>query len=276
MVNKLFSDINMNWTKVIVFAITSAIYTALVTLIPLINKTSLADIGVYLDLWFLFALIIIMNCENAKQACIKCFVFFLISQPLIYLLQVPFVLDGFKIFRYYPRWFVYTLLTVPMSLIAYQIKKQNLLSAIIISFVSIYMGYQAVIYLKMTIANFPFHILSAIACILLSLLFSFSLIKNKKYRLIPITLMIIAFLVSSFINNLWVKDGYYEVELGNGNWTSFNENEDIVSISIENNVATFKTESNGLAYVYFIDENGIKQEYYINVNGNEIFVSKVE
>ncbi len=41
------------------------------------------------------------------------FFFFLISQPLIYLLQVPFSSMGFELFIYYKYWFIWTLLTIP-------------------------------------------------------------------------------------------------------------------------------------------------------------------
>ena len=267
----------MSWLKVIVFAILCAIYTSLVCIIPTLANTSFRDIGVYLEWWFLFALIIIMNCETVKDAALKCFVFFLISQPLIYLFQVPFNIDGFGIFRYYRYWFVVTLLTIPGSIIAFQIKKQNVVSALVLSVASIYLGYQAIIYLKMALANFPNHLLSFVACILLGLFFALTLIQNKKLKLIPIAVLIVSLLVTSFITNVWKKDGYYEVELPDGNWTYTIDDPNIVSLVIdENNIVRFKTEGNGLAYVCFTNENNDIEEYYINVNGNDIFVSMVE
>lgn len=277
MMNKLFNTNKMSWTRVIVFALVCALYTALVCVIPFLVNTSFNDIAVYLEWWFLFALIIIMNCETTKEAALKCFVFFLISQPLIYLFQVPFNDEGFKIFRYYRYWFVITLLTIPGSIIAFQIKKQNLISALVLSVASIYMGYQAIVYLKMALSNFPYHILSCLACIFLGLYISFALIKNNKLRLIPIVALIVSLLVASFINNIWKKDGYCEVKLPDGNWTYTIDDPYIVSLDInEDNVVRFKTEGNGLAYVCFTNENNDIEEYYINVNGNSIFASVVK
>ena len=59
--------------------------------------TSLQDPGIYLEAWFVLALFVILNCGSALEAGKKCFVFFLISQPLIYLVQVPFAFLGWGI-----------------------------------------------------------------------------------------------------------------------------------------------------------------------------------
>ena len=42
-----------------------------------------------------------MNSKSPVDSAIKCFLFFLISQPLIYLIQVPFSSQGWHIFVYY-------------------------------------------------------------------------------------------------------------------------------------------------------------------------------
>ena len=52
----------------------------------------------------MFAMIIISNCKTPKEAAAKTFVFFLISQPLIYLLQVPFSWQGWGLFHYYKKY----------------------------------------------------------------------------------------------------------------------------------------------------------------------------
>lgn len=64
--------------------------------------------------------------EKIRQPLIcaaKVFVFFLISQPLIYLFQVPFSQDGRGLFRYYPFWFKWTIATIPMAFIGWYIKR---------------------------------------------------------------------------------------------------------------------------------------------------------
>lgn len=62
-------------------------------------------------------LIIMANCQKPLESACKTFVFFLISQPLIYLLQVPFSSMGWGLFGYYWNWFIWTLLTFPMAFV---------------------------------------------------------------------------------------------------------------------------------------------------------------
>ena len=78
----------MSWKNVILMAIVTAIITAVLKLLPFLNGTSFQDIAINLECWILFAVFIIVNCKNYKDAAIKCFVFFLISQPLIYFTEV--------------------------------------------------------------------------------------------------------------------------------------------------------------------------------------------
>ncbi|MBQ0110502.1 MAG: hypothetical protein KBS41_01045, partial [Oscillospiraceae bacterium] len=85
-INKLFGNINMSWLRVIIFALISAVYTALINQVPLLKNTSFTDIAVGFECWVLFAIIIIVNCRKWWEASLKTFVFFLISQPLIYLI----------------------------------------------------------------------------------------------------------------------------------------------------------------------------------------------
>ena len=59
-----------------------------------INIIGVKLIGLYaVPLSTILAIFIIVNCKNSKDAIIKCFVFFLISQPLIYLVEI--VIDTF-------------------------------------------------------------------------------------------------------------------------------------------------------------------------------------
>ena len=89
-IKKIFGEINITWLKLIISAIMIGIYTALMALIPTLKYTSFHDITVTFEVWILFGIIIIMNSKSAVDSALKCFVFFLISQPLVYLIQVPF------------------------------------------------------------------------------------------------------------------------------------------------------------------------------------------
>ena len=84
---KLFGGIDLNWKKLIIFAIIAGVYTAIMAMLPIAKDTSFADITISFEVWILFGIFIIMNSKSAKDSALKCFVFFLISQPLVYLIQ---------------------------------------------------------------------------------------------------------------------------------------------------------------------------------------------
>ena len=163
MIKKLFGEIKMTWVKVIIFAVAAGIYTGIMALLfP--STSSFHDIAVTFEAWVLFAIIIIVNCEKPLEAAIKTFVFFLISQPLIYLVQVPFSEMGFGLFMYYRYWFMITLLTFPGAFIGWFIKKNNILAGIILSVMLVLLVFTGTGYLNTVIYNFPGHLLSAIYC----------------------------------------------------------------------------------------------------------------
>ena len=88
--NKLFGGLKMTWLKVIAFAIIAGLYTGAVMLMPFLKETSFQDIGIMFEWWVVFAVIVVVNCDKCWDAMLKCFAFFLISQPLIYLTEIVF------------------------------------------------------------------------------------------------------------------------------------------------------------------------------------------
>ncbi len=84
---KLFGGINLTWSKLIIFAVIAGVYTAVMALIPALEYTSFNTITVTFEVWVLFGILIIMNSRSNLDSALKCFVFFLISQPLVYLIQ---------------------------------------------------------------------------------------------------------------------------------------------------------------------------------------------
>ena len=200
MLNKLFFKAEMTWKRVILFAIGVAVFTAAMLVIPFTIHTSLSNPGTYLESWILFALIIIMNCNKPLEAGLKTFVFFLISQPLIYLLQVPFSSLGWQIFMFYPQWGLLTLLTFPGAMIAWLIKKDNVLSAIILSFATMYLTFQGIYFMCEMLNFFPHNLLSFIYCFVLIFVFILTLLKKKTNR-------IIAFAITGLglLSSIWVQ-----------------------------------------------------------------------
>ena len=162
---KLYGGIEMSWVKVIALAVISAVITAVFLTVPIFKDTSFERMGVNLEAWFVFAVIIMANCKKPLDSALKTFVFFLISQPLIYLFQVPFSDMGWQIFSFYKTWFIMTLLTFPMAFVGWYIKKRNWLSTLIISPVVGYLTYVGVTALLDTINEPPRLIVTVIFCI---------------------------------------------------------------------------------------------------------------
>ena len=120
---KVFGGINLTWPKLIISAVAAGVFTAIMAIIPALRNTSFHTITVTFEVWILFGIIIIMNSKSNLDSALKCFVFFLISQPLVYLIQVPFSWQGWRLFGYYKYWFIWTLLCLPMGFIGYYMKK---------------------------------------------------------------------------------------------------------------------------------------------------------
>ena len=180
---QLFGGLNMTWPKLIIFAILAAVYTAAMAIwVP--DGNSFHNIAVTGEAWAVLALIVALNCKTPLDAATKTFVFFLISQPLIYLLQVPFSYMGWGLFGYYPYWFGITLLTFPAAYLAWYIKKDNIYSALILSVVIIFLFLHGVGAINTTINNFPSQLICAIFCFASAIILYLTLLKTKKTRLI--------------------------------------------------------------------------------------------
>ena len=110
----MFGGFNLTWKRLIIFAVIAGVYTAIMALLPITYDTSFRDIAIMFEWWILMGIIIISNSKSPLDSALKCFVFFLISQPLVYLVQVPFSSMGWGLFGYYRYWFIVTLLTFPI------------------------------------------------------------------------------------------------------------------------------------------------------------------
>ena len=188
---KIFGGINLTWKKLILFAIITGLYTAIMALIPITKETSFRDIAIYFEWWILFGIIIICNSKTPLDSALKCFVFFLISQPLIYLIQVPFSHMGWKLFYYYKYWFIWTIACFPMGYVGYYIKKNNILSVLILLPMLLLLAYLGLGYLSAVVENFPHHLLSFIFCFTLIIVLIFNIFKNIKLRILAFLLLII-------------------------------------------------------------------------------------
>ena len=144
-----------------------------------------------------------MNSKSAKDSALKCFIFFLISQPLVYLVQVPFSSLGFGLFTYYKFWFVWTILTIPMGYIGYYIKKDKWWGLLILTPILILLGYHYYGFLSETTSFFPNHLLSMLFCTLTMIMYPLVMFRNKKIRItgVIISAIILLFGTVMVLNN---------------------------------------------------------------------------
>ena len=136
-----------------------------------------------------------MNSKSNKDSALKCFVFFLISQPLIYLVEVPFNSMGWWLFTYYKYWFIWTILTIPMGYIGYYIKKDKWFSLLILFPILLLLGFG----LQQTIANFkysfPKHLINTLFVTLSFIIYPLVLFNNKKIKYVGLVISIIIMLL---------------------------------------------------------------------------------
>ena len=82
---KIFGGVNITWKRLIIAAVVIGLSVGLLNSVPAFFDTTVNDVATYFDFWIFCGIFIIMNSKSNKEAALKCFVFFLISQPLIYL-----------------------------------------------------------------------------------------------------------------------------------------------------------------------------------------------
>lgn len=218
--DKIFGGLNMSWSVVIVYSVLIGLYTAVVAaLVP--DGNSFHDIAVTFEAWILLALIVVLNCKKPLEAALKTFVFFLISQPLVYLFQILFFKAPWSLIGYYDFWFKLTLLTFPAAFLAWFTKKKawwaGLIMAcsnalLVLMFVSYYNGLQS---------NFPNHLLSAIYCVLMIIVSIVFILKDNIAKIICFVITVALFIAGFIIGN---KGEAYTVTLD----SSFLDKEGIV------------------------------------------------
>ena len=207
---KLFGEINMNWVRVIVMAIVIGVYTGIVAMIPELKDTSFTDLTVTFEVWILFGVLIIMNSKSAKDSALKCFVFFLISQPLIYLVQ-DFVNHTQLFQTYYRFWVLWTVACLPMGFFGYYMKKDKWWGLLILTPILIFLGEHYGSFLGMTIFSFPRHLLTTIFCFGTLIIYPLFIFKEKKNRIAGA--IISALIIIGFTIYALVKPVIYNTDL---------------------------------------------------------------
>lgn len=180
------TKLKMKWIYVIIFAVAIGVYTGAIMLVPALKDTSFQDIGIYVEWWVIFAVLIVVNCEKSWEAALKCFVFFLISQPVVYLTEILFGSLTFDLAKtyYFTTWLPLTIATLPGGFIAYFCKKQNTVGAVILGLGNTILLVMAVLYTVNVVNNFPRHILSLLVSLGGVVILTLGIQKEKKNRII--------------------------------------------------------------------------------------------
>lgn len=199
---RIFGGLSMKWPQVIAFAALTGLYTGLIMLVPTLRDTSFQDIGISYEWWVIFAVIVVVNCKSGLEAMLKCFVFFLISQPLVYITEgvCGYLPLSQGLGYYYLRiWLPATFLTLPGGLIAYYCKKQSLIGSIILGLGHTILAVCGLSYLITAVAEFPHHLLSVLVCFGSIVILGLSIQKQKRYRflswIIPGALLLVLILL---------------------------------------------------------------------------------
>lgn len=191
--NYMFGRLRMRWHAVVLFAVAAGVYTGAVMLFDILKDTSFQDIGISYEWWVIFAVIIVVNCDKSWEATLKCFVFFLISQPLVFAVQILFGTLSLDMGWYYYRsiWLPATFLTLPGGFIAYYCKKQNIFGAVILGLGNTIQAVLGVYYVAQAVRSFPHHLLSGIVCFGSIFLMGLQIQREKKNQLISIMVPLI-------------------------------------------------------------------------------------
>lgn len=190
---KLFGSLKMSWLATIIFAVAAGLYTGLVMLVPAFKETSIQDIGISYEWWVVFAVIIVVNCKKDWEAMLKCFVFFLISQPLVYIVQVAVGSLGIEWAKmyYFKIWLPMTMLTLPGGLIAYYCKKQNLIGSVILGIGNTIQVVLGTYYAYQAVTDFPHHLLSSLICFISAIIMTYYIQQKTKHRVISLVLPVL-------------------------------------------------------------------------------------
>ena len=241
MVKKLFGGLKMTWPRLILFAVISGIVTALIALlVP--EGNSVRQIAVTFEAWIVLAIIIVVNCEKPLEAACKTFVYFLISQPLVYLIQVPFNRMGWSLFGYYRYWFLWTLATFPGAFIAWYIKRDDWIGAVIHSVALVALIWFGAGYLKQLIGNFPQYLIATLFCFGMVPILILAVHRRKASRLTAAVIAAAAFAVIMFLTFAGYNSNAYSVSIGldekqfpvTAGWTAELEDPDNGTAELEN------------------------------------------
>ena len=228
---KIFGGINLTWPKLIIMAIILGVYTAIMAMLPIAKDTSFSDLTVSFEVWIFFGIFIIMNSKSPKDSALKCFIFFLISQPLVYLVQD--IIKHSNLFNtYYRFWILWTIACIPMGFIGYYMKKDKWWGLLILIPMLLLTGEMCAGYLSDTMFSFPRHLLTTIFCMAALIIYPLAIFNNKKIKITGVViggLLIISIFAICIIN----PPKYSTILLYNGDEYQFDDSYNVYLVDKE-------------------------------------------
>ncbi len=282
---KLFGEINLSWKRTIIFAIIAGVYTAIMAMIPMTKDTSFADITVSFEVWIFFGILIIMNSKSAKDSALKCLVYFLISQPLVYLIQ-DVIKHSSLFITYYRNWVIWTVATIPMGFIGYYMKKDEWWGLLILAPILVFLGEHYSTYLSKTMFSFPYHLLTTLFCLGTLIIYPIAIFNNKKNKVVGIVISILIILVMTglalskpavynttiFVNGEEHKfDNTYKVYLTD---ESFGKVYIVFEKNIDDYMVNAEFKKAGKAELVLESPKGEKEIYEIDIKDHTYSVNK--
>ncbi len=96
------------------------------------------------------------------------------------MVEVPFSPLHWHIFKYYPDWFIWTILTFPGAMIAYLTNKKNWLSVFIFMLAVLFLSAEFALHFSYFINNIPYQFLSLVFILFQMCLYVTSFKEKKK------------------------------------------------------------------------------------------------
>jgi hypothetical protein len=117
-----------------------------------------------------------------------------------------------NIFRYYGFWFILTILTFFMGFIGHYMKKGKWWGLLILSPMLLLVGMHYITFLSETLTYFPYHLLSALFCIVTLILYPLCIFENKNIKRAGIVISAVILIGASAVG-FANKSNYYETTI---------------------------------------------------------------
>jgi hypothetical protein len=265
-IDHLFTGIPMTWPRVVVFAVVAGVVTAVLNLVPALADTSATDIAVSYEWWLLFGVIIASNCEKPAEAALKVFVFFLVSQPLVYLVEMPFL--GASVWGYYRYWFIATIACLPAGALANTMRRRGVPGTIALVLAVVMLASLVGFYGMKVSYQFPRHLITLIFSVVLIVVLVAEFTRAGKARVVAgvVSAILVA---ASVAYQIWgIAPSSTSAILPEGEWTATLDGPG--TVEVDGDELVYSSSQLGSGTVTCTDANGTTIVFDVGMNGDRI------